>query len=201
MKYGVHSFIWTADFGLSDAALLPRLKEAGFDGVELPLFQPATYPAKEIRRAEIELPQGTHDTGTPPGPASGSASLPPWKTLGDQVAYHRNAVDHRFVAGRFDQLGPATDWVRLRVPVIAGESALIANERFTPRLIADTRYSDREYRTANTQAGADILKVAPQKYSSTVAYPASKVAQKLKGVAQVHLADLGTRHRPTVAAH
>lgn len=51
MKYGVHSFIWTADFGLNDLALLPRLKEAGFDGVELPLFQPATYPAAEIRRA------------------------------------------------------------------------------------------------------------------------------------------------------
>jgi uncharacterized protein (DUF1501 family) len=45
----------------------------------------------------------------------------------------------------------------------------------------------------DSMAGADILKVAPQKYSSTVAYPASKVAQKLRGVAQVHLADVGTR--------
>ena len=42
-------------------------------------------------------------------------------------------------------------------------------------------------------AGADILKSAPQKYSSTVTYPGSKVAQKLRGVAQVHLANLGTR--------
>jgi len=42
-------------------------------------------------------------------------------------------------------------------------------------------------------AGADMLKIAPQKYSSTVTYPGSKVANKLKGVAQVHLADLGTR--------
>jgi len=41
--------------------------------------------------------------------------------------------------------------------------------------------------------GADILKVAPQKYSSTVKYPDSSIARKLKGVAQVHLADLGTR--------
>jgi len=45
----------------------------------------------------------------------------------------------------------------------------------------------------DSMAGADILKVAPQKYSSSVAYPASKVAQKLRGVAQVHLADVGTR--------
>jgi len=45
----------------------------------------------------------------------------------------------------------------------------------------------------DSMAGADILKAAPQKYSSTVAYPASKVAQKLRGVAQVHMADVGTR--------
>jgi uncharacterized protein (DUF1501 family) len=45
----------------------------------------------------------------------------------------------------------------------------------------------------DSMAGADILKAAPQSYSSTVAYPNTKVGQKLKGVAQVHLADLGTR--------
>jgi uncharacterized protein (DUF1501 family) len=45
----------------------------------------------------------------------------------------------------------------------------------------------------DSMAGADILKAAPQKYSSTVTYPGSKVAQKLRGVAQVHLADVGTR--------
>jgi uncharacterized protein (DUF1501 family) len=41
--------------------------------------------------------------------------------------------------------------------------------------------------------GADILKVAPQKYSSTVKYPDSSIARKLKGIAQVHLAGLGSR--------
>jgi D-psicose/D-tagatose/L-ribulose 3-epimerase len=50
MKFGVHSFIWTADFGLSDLVMLPRLKAGGFDGVELPLFDPLTYPAAEIRK-------------------------------------------------------------------------------------------------------------------------------------------------------
>jgi hypothetical protein len=40
--------------------------------------------------------------------------------------------------------------------------------------------------------GADILKVAPQKYSSTVQYPSSSIAKKLKGIAQVHFADLGS---------
>ena len=45
----------------------------------------------------------------------------------------------------------------------------------------------------DSMAGADILKVAPQQYSSTVAYPNSKIARKLQGIAQVHLADVGTR--------
>jgi uncharacterized protein (DUF1501 family) len=41
--------------------------------------------------------------------------------------------------------------------------------------------------------GADILKVAPQRYKSTVEYPDSSIARKLKGIAQVHLAGLGSR--------
>src|SRR5262247_3821604 len=41
--------------------------------------------------------------------------------------------------------------------------------------------------------GADILKVAPQKYASTVKYPETSIARKLKGIAQVHFADLGSR--------
>lgn len=41
--------------------------------------------------------------------------------------------------------------------------------------------------------GADILKVAPQRYQSTVQYPDSSIARKLRGIAQVHLAGLGSR--------
>ncbi len=41
--------------------------------------------------------------------------------------------------------------------------------------------------------GADILKTAPEKYSSTVEYGNNPIAQGMKGIAQVHLADLGTR--------
>ena len=41
--------------------------------------------------------------------------------------------------------------------------------------------------------GADILKAAPQSYNSSVEYADTAVAQRLKGIAQVHLADLGTR--------
>jgi uncharacterized protein (DUF1501 family) len=45
----------------------------------------------------------------------------------------------------------------------------------------------------DSMAGADILKEAPQRYQSSVTYPDSKVARKLRGVAQVHTAELGTR--------
>jgi uncharacterized protein (DUF1501 family) len=41
--------------------------------------------------------------------------------------------------------------------------------------------------------GADILRTAPQKYSSTIEYGASGIAQSMKSIAQVMLADLGTR--------
>src|SRR5918911_2099421 len=41
--------------------------------------------------------------------------------------------------------------------------------------------------------GEDIIKVAPQKYSSTVQYPNTPIARKLKGIAQVHIAEIGSR--------
>jgi uncharacterized protein (DUF1501 family) len=41
--------------------------------------------------------------------------------------------------------------------------------------------------------GADILKVAPETYSSSIEYAETTIAQKLRGIAQVHLAGLGTR--------
>lgn len=45
----------------------------------------------------------------------------------------------------------------------------------------------------NAMAGADILNTAPPLYSSTVEYADNPLAQSLKGIAQVHLADIGTR--------
>jgi D-psicose/D-tagatose/L-ribulose 3-epimerase len=49
MKLGVNMFIWTAEFTPAHVDLLPRIKEHGFDGVEIPLFDPAGFPATEIR--------------------------------------------------------------------------------------------------------------------------------------------------------
>ncbi len=45
----------------------------------------------------------------------------------------------------------------------------------------------------DTLEGADILKEAPKIYSSDVEYPDTAIAKKLKGIAQVHMANFGTR--------
>lgn len=42
-------------------------------------------------------------------------------------------------------------------------------------------------------SGADILRTAPEQYTSTVEYPANPIAQNLKSVAQVMFAELGTQ--------
>ena len=41
--------------------------------------------------------------------------------------------------------------------------------------------------------GADMLKVAPRQYESTIEYASTPVAQKLRDIAMIHTADLGTR--------
>jgi len=50
MKFGVNTFIWSATYDASVRALLPLIKERGFDGVEVPLFRPAQFPASAVRR-------------------------------------------------------------------------------------------------------------------------------------------------------
>jgi D-psicose/D-tagatose/L-ribulose 3-epimerase len=49
MKLGVNTFIWSAEFTPAHLSLLPRIKEHGFDGVEVPLFDPAGFRAADIR--------------------------------------------------------------------------------------------------------------------------------------------------------
>ena len=49
--------------------------------------------------------------------------------------------------------------------------------------------------------GADILSTAPQKYSSSVEYGNNAVARYMRNIAQVHLADLGTRVLYTTAPY
>lgn len=77
-----------------------------------------------IRREDLPLPADRprpHDPQPPPVDAPVEEGM--WEPMGgDVVAYHKDGVEHRFVRGGFMRLGPTTDWIRLTVPVVAGET-------------------------------------------------------------------------------
>ncbi len=51
MRLAVNTFIWTASFGPANFDLLPQIRARGFEGVEVPLFQPSEFAAGPTRRA------------------------------------------------------------------------------------------------------------------------------------------------------
>ena len=51
MKFGANTLIWSGSFGRAEFDLLPRIKEAGFDGVEIPIFNPGGFDGAAARRA------------------------------------------------------------------------------------------------------------------------------------------------------
>lgn len=67
-----------------------------------------------MRITELDLPE-LH-AAPPPGPDRGAPTASWREDVG--TAFHNEGVEHRFVAGRFDEPGPATDWIRLRHPVV-----------------------------------------------------------------------------------
>lgn len=78
MKFGANTFIWSDRFGEEQYPLLEKIKRAGFDGIEVPLFDPGQYRGSVARRAIEQhglectvcsvLPAGLHsgsaDAGT-----------------------------------------------------------------------------------------------------------------------------------------
>jgi hypothetical protein len=81
----------------------------------------ARASALRIRLADLPLPPLADAAHAPRPPEAGVCTLPPWEEASHR-AFHRDGVEHRFVAGTFAEPGPATDWIRLRVPVVAGEA-------------------------------------------------------------------------------
>jgi D-psicose/D-tagatose/L-ribulose 3-epimerase len=51
MKLGVSAFAWTAKFDRSHLRLVPLVKEMGFSGCEIAMFDPADLAVDDIRRA------------------------------------------------------------------------------------------------------------------------------------------------------
>jgi hypothetical protein len=76
-----------------------------------------------IRIGDVPLPEGAADAAPPPFalPADCRPMRPAWAD--DQVvAYHSHATEHRVARGDWGEPGPITSWIRLRCPVVAGES-------------------------------------------------------------------------------
>jgi hypothetical protein len=67
---------------------------------------------------DVDLPGGGRPDPPAHGPADGEES--PSFPTGADAGYH-TAVEYRFVRGGFLEQGPATVWMRSRVPVVAGE--------------------------------------------------------------------------------
>ena len=74
--------------------------------------------ALRVRTADLELPDGLVPGPRLPGPAAGRTA--PFFPTGQDVGYH-TAMEVRFVAGSFLELGPATAWMRMRHPLVPGE--------------------------------------------------------------------------------
>jgi D-psicose/D-tagatose/L-ribulose 3-epimerase len=51
MKLGVNTLIWSASYDNTVEAMLPAIREHGFDGIEIPIFAPSTMSPARVRRA------------------------------------------------------------------------------------------------------------------------------------------------------
>jgi hypothetical protein len=71
-----------------------------------------------LRRKEVELDPAPEAPPPSPGPDQGKAG--PFVDTGHEVGYH-TAMDYLFIRGSFVEPGPATVWMRMRQPLVAGE--------------------------------------------------------------------------------
>jgi len=51
MKFGINTLLWGARIVESDFDRLPAIREAGFHGIEVPIFDPTDFPAASLRHA------------------------------------------------------------------------------------------------------------------------------------------------------
>lgn len=75
-----------------------------------------------IRTTDVAAPVTTTGAGAGTPPPAPDASLHGRPSADTYDGFHNRGVEHRFAAGVFGEPGPATDWIRLTVPVVAGEA-------------------------------------------------------------------------------
>ncbi|WP_249644058.1 thioesterase family protein [Nocardia sputi] len=71
----------------------------------------------KLAEPELPLPERFLPTGTRPGPEQADAPAPFPST--QPVGFH-TAIEYRFVSGSFTEPGPATCWIRIKHPIVAG---------------------------------------------------------------------------------
>lgn len=76
-----------------------------------------------MRTINLDLPDDVaQPSSDPPGtPEDVSRTRVEW-AAGDDIAFHKDACDHRFTGGGFATPGPADVWIRLLVGVVPGET-------------------------------------------------------------------------------
>jgi|SRR5689334_2987465 len=93
-----------------------RLVEASLHGEGGELMRATAW---QLRRVELELPaEAVAEDPPPPGPEEGW--VPEFFPTGQDAGY-QTAMEFRAVAGAFLEPGPATFWLRMRHPLVAGE--------------------------------------------------------------------------------
>jgi hypothetical protein len=93
-----------------------ELLEAGLTGPDGELMRVTAW---RIRTQPVELSAEPTPDPPPPGPGEGTAAA--FFPTGQAVGYH-TAMEYSFVRGGFLERGPATVWMRMRHPLLAGES-------------------------------------------------------------------------------
>lgn len=137
MKFGINTFLWTENFGARNFALLPEIRDRGFDGVEVSLFRASGFEAGAIRRALEQnqlsctvcsvLPAGfslvsddsavrertiAHLAECVKATADAGATLiagPLYSPVGYLPGRRRNADEWRRVVDAYQQLGPVLE--------------------------------------------------------------------------------------------
>ncbi|HVU00205.1 MAG TPA: thioesterase family protein, partial [Polyangiaceae bacterium] len=72
-----------------------------------------------MRQKDVHLPEGLPmEPVTAPPPEGGVDAIRRAEFL---TGFHTDGVEHRFVRGQISVPGPATDWIRLKVPLLDGE--------------------------------------------------------------------------------
>jgi hypothetical protein len=90
-----------------------ELLEASLHGPEGEVMRASAW---RLRAGDVRLPA---EADPPPrGPEAGATR--DFFDTGQERGYH-TAMEYRFARGAFLELGPATVWMRMRVPLVAGE--------------------------------------------------------------------------------